>query len=218
MFSWIDVILLVVLLLFAVSGYRRGFVRAVTGLLSLVASFILAWLLFQPVKDFLNTTPLRTWIQQAVLTHYVEPGVAQADGVFGALPANLQAMVDSGTTAFSEAMGIYITDLIMQVIAFLAVLILVRVLIFVSMRILGVLASLPVLSLVNKLLGFCAGLLSGFAIVYILLTVCYAVPPVHESPTVRYTLEQSVAVRTMYENNPIVDWVFSAIPETDTER
>ena len=198
MFSFTDITLLVILLVFAASGYRRGLVRAVTGLLSLVASFVLAWMLFRP----------------AVRSHYVEPGIQQAGGSFGSLPAALQSMVDNGTTAFSEAMSTYVTDLIMQVIAFLAVLILVKVLIFVAMRILGILASLPVLSFFNKILGFFAGLLSGLAVVYILLAVCFAAPPVRESPSVRYALERSVVAKSMYQNNPIVDWIFPAMQET----
>lgn len=214
MFSFTDITLLVILLVFAASGYRRGLVRAVTGLLSLVASFVLAWMLFRPVVEFLNTTLVRTWIQQAVRSHYVEPGIQQAGGSFGSLPAALQSMVDNGTTAFSEAMSTYVTDLIMQVIAFLAVLILVKVLIFVAMRILGILAALPVLSFFNKILGFFAGLLSGLAVVYILLAVCFAAPPVRESPSVRYALERSVVAKSMYQNNPIVDWIFPAMQET----
>lgn len=206
MFSVMDIILAAVLVIFAVRGYRRGFVRAVTGFLTLAASFIMAWLLFKPVAQFLNSTPIRPWIEGMVLSHYVEPGVREAGGAFGSLPEALKAMADSGISAFSEVMGSHVTNLVMNVISFVAVLILVKVLIFVAMRILGILTSLPVLGLFNKLLGLLGGALSGIAVIYIALALCYAAPPVHDSPAFRYAMERSAAAQKMYINNPIVGW------------
>ena len=53
-----DILILAILTLMVYFGYKKGFLRTLTGVLSLVASWILAILLCSPVTAVLETIPL----------------------------------------------------------------------------------------------------------------------------------------------------------------
>jgi hypothetical protein len=59
-FGIIDIGLIVISLLFAISGFKNGFLKEVVGLASFVAAIILAYLFANLVEDILVTTPLYT--------------------------------------------------------------------------------------------------------------------------------------------------------------
>lgn len=56
----IDISLIVLSLLFAISGFKHGFLKEVVGLASFIGAIVLAYFLANLVEDFLVTTPLYT--------------------------------------------------------------------------------------------------------------------------------------------------------------
>ena len=59
-FGIIDISLIVLSLLFAISGFKNGFLKEVVGLGSFIGAIILAYVLANWVEDILVTTPLYT--------------------------------------------------------------------------------------------------------------------------------------------------------------
>ena len=61
-FGTIDVGIIVLSLLFAISGFRNGFVKEILGIASFVGAIMIAYFLANWVEDILVTTPLYTFL------------------------------------------------------------------------------------------------------------------------------------------------------------
>jgi uncharacterized membrane protein required for colicin V production len=61
-FGTIDVSIIVLSLIFAISGFRNGFVKEILGVASFVGAIVIAYFLANWVEDILVTTPLYTFL------------------------------------------------------------------------------------------------------------------------------------------------------------
>ena len=66
-YNIIDIIVLIMLLIFTVAGFKKGFVGNLVGFISLVASVILAWILYPVIADMLMGFGIRDYIYNTVL-------------------------------------------------------------------------------------------------------------------------------------------------------
>ncbi len=213
LFSWTDVILLALVCAFAFAGWKSGVVKMGFRLFSFFAALILAWLLYPVLAEYLRTTPLYSALFELI---------GGKDAVSGAAPALVppflqDAMARNNGILLNSLDGAadYLTQLVLNLAAFILVLIASKLLLMVLGRILDLFASLPVIGFFNRLAGMALGLLEGLLIACILLAVVYAVVPLRNNTYLSYAIEQSAATRILYLNNPLVRLVLPE-PEPDT--
>ncbi len=188
-----DVVLVIFLGLFAFWGWRSGFLKMGFGLLSFVIAIILGRILYPYCSGFLKETP----IYQGLLTMAEKHAVpnTQSGGIMGDL------LKKSG-----EVVSTYLAELMLNVIAFLLVVVLVKLLLMLISRILRLFASMPVIGLVNRLAGLVFGVLEGCLIVTVILAAVYVIAPLRENPVIGREIEKSIAVREWYLDNPLLNW------------
>lgn len=114
MFTWIDFLIIVIILLYAYGGYRQGFLRLIVDLLGLVISFVVAlkyynfagtiftsWglnpNLAKPIGFFALWTIVQItfWLLTILIFHYL-PGLVQENKVnryLGTLPGALKGLI-----------------------------------------------------------------------------------------------------------------------------
>lgn len=188
-----DIVLLIVLALFAFWGWRSGFLKMGFGLLSFLIAIVLGRILYPYCSGFLRGTP----IYQTLLTMAEKHAVptAESGGLMGDLIAK------SG-----EVVSAYLADLALNVIAFLLVVVAVKLLLMFISRLLKLFASLPVIGLVNRLAGLALGILEGFLIAAVILAAIYVIAPLRENSAISREIEKSVVVRQWYLDNPLLNW------------
>lgn len=202
-----DIIIFLIIGGFALLGFKKGFVRSVVGILSLAASAVLAWLLYPVVSDILTSIGIKMALTENIqgsLGEYIGGG-----GELSMLPQGIRAAIESGRAELISSAADTAAQIALNIIAFIAVLIVSRIIIWLAVRLLNIIAKLPVIGLFNRAAGMLLGALQGVAVVYIILTVIYATAPMDGGTEINSMIEESALASVMYENNPIVDVVLN---------
>lgn len=198
--SWADIILIAITVLFAAVGWRKGLMKSIVGIVSLVLSFILAIMLSPAVADFLILIGTKERIYEKILMTIGGSGEAEW---ISTLPEFMRSAVEAGQNDAATRAASTISDMTVNIIAFVLVLIVARILIWIAAKILDLISKLPVLNFFNRTLGMILGAAEGILIVFIILAIISAVMPMRENPDVAQTIENSQIVKYMYECNPI---------------
>lgn len=189
----LTLIVLLVILLYAVRGYRLGFLRTLTTMVFLALSLMLVYFLAPYVRDFVKeSTPVYTRIREAC-TSVIGSGSADITNADAQahyitmlhLPEPVEQFLIKNNTAenyaamavgsFREYLITFLSDSILTIFVYLVTFLLVRLLLHVAAAALDILSHLPVLRGINRLFGLLLGAGQGLVIVWIaflVLTLC----------------------------------------------
>lgn len=210
--NWIDIAVIVIIAAFAAWGFKRGLIKSVVGILSLAASIILAWALYPVIAKLLEGTDITVYIHNAVQGRISEK--LEAD-IQPAMPKLINDAVNAGRAGLADSAAGAVTGLILNIFAFIAVLIVSRVIIWAAAETLNIISKLPIIGTLNRISGLLLGTVQGALIVCILLTLIYAAIPLRENPILSNEIESSVIAKPMYINNPITKLL---IPSAENGR
>ena len=174
---WIDFIVAAILILFLFRGDRRGLIASLLGIIGWAVSLIAAFLLYPHAVSFLDD---RTGIRDSLASHVTEyvkrklisqmngsDGGQLPDSVLAALSSTSNSTLDVQAAAAAKP----IVTIFMDILAFVAVLIIVRfifkILQSISMKITG--KDYGVIGLLNSFGGMLFGLIEGAILAYLLL-------------------------------------------------
>ena len=216
-FNISDIVSGTIILLCIIWGAKRGLVKSVLGLGSIIISIVLALVLYQPVSDFLESSVIGEYVTINVAralegtesTSSSENVEENADGLN--LPGELIGVVtegiDSVKTSAIGALSVSVSQLAINLISMLAVFLIVKLIMWIVTMLLDTISRAPVISMVNKLLGGAFGLISGVLTLYVLLAVLTFVTAVNtENPIVKNVLKSQYASK-MYNDNFIVNFI-----------
>lgn len=219
----IDLSIILIMIVFGVVGYKKGFIRSITTLCSSIIALILSFIIYPIVNMLLKLTPIYTSIYQGVFKkiEIIDFGKGiQSQG--NAILENITWLPDfltmqiknNNNTAMYELLGAatiqeyissYVTHMIMSMLALLITWILLKVVLGIVFRILGsIIENLPVMSSLNRCAGLFFGLLKGVIALSILSLI---VPLLITSPVfenISQSIEGSILIRWLYENNFIL--------------
>ncbi|MBQ6362321.1 MAG: CvpA family protein [Lachnospiraceae bacterium] len=184
--------------LFAIRGYRRGIVRSILSLVSIILTFFLVGVLQPYVSDAIEKyTPLETMVRESVedvmktriLNELALPGDPLGEsGVFQGMEITGEQQTDwmniceipegfqegIGVTAkeaaedFIERVSTYITEGIMRILVFLITFAIVYLVIRFAALAVMAIAHLPGIRTVNQMLGGVFGLCEGFLVLWLI--------------------------------------------------
>lgn len=208
----IDVAFFVIALLFAIAGFKKGFIKELFGISAFAGAVAISYFFATYAKEMiLNQTPLYTLINDTLKSN-VFTGNALFDTVIdGSQPGALQALTDGltqiGLPAFlasplagilvnfngplGEALAGASADLSVTIISYLAVFLIAWLVLWIVFKQLGKLTlSTGLLKLLDSSLGLVFGL--GRAAVLIAIVVLIAVPVSLFVPQVQYFLNSDL--------------------------
>ncbi|MCI5892983.1 MAG: CvpA family protein [Clostridiales bacterium] len=203
----IDIITAAVFVLFIVLGCKRGLLRSLYGIAALAASIIIAYLLYPYIKNLIADGLFGDWIRSMVKTKYVTPGLSANSLDVSSLPEYMKSMVDTGRIKLDSALTMFISNLVLNLLSFIAVFIVTRILISILGKLLHLISKLPVIHFFDKIGGAIFGLVESLLILYLIFAVIYAVTPLRDNPATKAFISDSTLTKTMYENNPLVEMV-----------
>jgi uncharacterized membrane protein required for colicin V production len=194
-----DLLLVVLVVLMALWGLKAGFVKAVFHLGYYIISIIAAMLLYPVFSNYLINSRLSFYIQDKIIM----PRIA-VDAESIKLPSFLRQAVSAGIENTTEAIAASLTEMVLNIICFIAVFLIVKFGLKLVVKVLNTIAKLPVLSLFNKLGGLAVGAFNGIIISYIVL----AVATIFINEKIYTVISASKYVSAMYNNNIILKLLF----------
>lgn len=223
-------IILLILLLFTLRGYRRGLIRTLASIAFFFLTAVLVQFITPHISSFLKEqTPLYGYLKEQCAEVFQiekqeeeeEPSKLEQARWIDSLPVpdtlkkqlsehnNKAGYTQLEADSFSEYIAGYMANLILNLLTYVAAFALVGVLLNVGIAALDLIAHLPVLHGVNQILGLFGGLLQGLLIVWIIflvITVCVSTQPGSELMDM---IRESPVLKTIYDSNILLKYLMS---------
>ncbi len=200
----IDIIAALIFIIFIWRGYKKGFLKSAYQAGAFLISIILAYMLYPYVRSLIMASPVGNSIRSFIQTKYVMPSISGNTATDAALPGYLRSMIANGQAELADALTGFLTNLAVNAVSFISVFIAVRIIIAAAGKILDITSRLPVIRFFDRGLGVITGLFESVLVIYLVLTIVYAFAPLRENTEIQNYIGESVLVKEMYENNPIV--------------
>ncbi len=226
----LDIIIIVIIGISALTGLVRGFIRTLFGLTSLVIALVLTWMVTPAISQaIIDNTAFDEMISEKVVELLnveeamgVTPdSLAEATMWIGELPlpgSTLQKLTDSYTPEIVSMMkaggigdfiGTFLSRASVRALVFIVAFFIITILLNTLVNILDLIARLPVIKQANRLGGFGIGLLIGITCVWIgALGLSFALS-IHSTDTFSALIETSILGRLFYYNNPLQDFIMN---------
>ena len=227
----LDISVIVIIGLCIIVGMARGFIKTVLGFANFIIAIVLTNVLYPHASRFLRGIDgfyysLRAAISTTLgLDELVAEGMgAAANEAIQSLPlpqvfrdyiaANNNPVVHTAVAATGAAEFIagFIASIVINILSMLIVFALVYIGLIVLMRLLDLVAKLPVLNSLNKLLGGAVGAAWGLLLVWLVLGMAVLYFSVNTGFPMAETLEESVIAGFLHELNPALGMILRFIP------
>ncbi len=215
----LDIILVIVILLSILIGYKKGFIRMLASFIGKFVALTIAYFYYAPFKDLLvKFTGLDDLVFEKIklsLTnlggHAAEASVAGSDidavskmALPDILKEKLVNYLTDTANQIGQSVASGLTDFVMNIIAFILLFILVAILISIIVKVLDLVAKLPVLNTFNKL----GGIIFSLITTYILLTIAFLLitsfMSMDSASSLNTMIANSVVAKNLIVYNPIL--------------
>ncbi len=182
----LDILLVIGLILFALRGWKRGLILSVFSIIGYIISLIVARTFSPQITNFIiSNTGLDTWMDNLL-----------GDQIRSAVQFNISTTMMTGFAAKA----------IINMICFFIIFIITSIIIFKFARFINRIEKLPFIGGINKFGGLVFGTMKGFLLTFIVLSFMSLVVNTGNDKLAT-TIENTVFVDIMYENNPIVYFI-----------
>lgn len=171
-----DLILITLLFLFALWGYKKGFIKTIVGFASTLISLFVTTFLYSPIAELIYKAGIGDFLVDLIITSDADKYIAD-----------------------TEITSIIIT----KIISFLLVILIIKILLSILVNSLNLIAKLPIIRQANSLLGLCTGILSGIIICYIIIGIIGSLSGNDFVYSLQQHIRSSYIANLMYDSNSI---------------
>lgn len=201
-----DFIIVLILALSAVLGARKGFAMTLASFMQWFVCIIAGLLLCNKTKAFLiDDTTLDNAINRMVLSH-IETTIEESVP-YKAMPDLFSSWINQGAEDFAYGTSASITNVVMTIIAFLTVVLAIKVIGFLAVYLFSRKYNEGVTGFFDGLMGFMFGLVRGVLLVLLFFTVLVPVlgviwPDISE--TIIELMDGTRLAGILYDDNMIL--------------
>lgn len=229
------IVVLIILAASMIWGYWRGFVRITFSLVAMILMIVLVSWATPYITDFLkaNTTIYENLVERCAqeIQDTAEEGMANTiEDTAGDLASETKKVSDNiqlpqlwveqimekvGVTVSQNMensgvyrqIGEYIADWILRGISFFAAFLLTAIFLKLIVGLLDIIAKLPLIKGVNRLLGGVAGLVQGIVIVWLLLFFVTIACTTQFGMSIQQYINESKILTYLYQHNGIIYFI-----------
>ena len=236
--NMLTIIVVAILALACWLGWKKGLIRTIFSLCSLVISLVLVWFLFPHVSSILEGfSPLQNTVYEHVdgflseeipeLFEQLPSADTSAQNEFIdklPLPGELKEKLSQNNTvdvyealgveSFTEYLSTAVTNLILQGAALLLTLIIVFIAVNLLINVLDLVAKLPVLNAANKGGGAVVGLVIGYLIVQIIFLVITVFSGTGWGKNLMVQVNESAILTLLYNSSATIKMLFSQLTQS----
>ena len=216
----LDVIILSVLALSIIFGYRKGLIGVAFNLCAFLVALIITWILYIPITNLvINNTQIddgirNTIIEKGVIKEKVEnekteEKIEENDNVVNQY---IQKYVTEPATNTAnnvvEETAKVVSEKVVAIGVAIGLFIVVRIGLILLKFVVEAIAKLPVIKQFNKAGGLIYGAVRGMFIIYIFLAILFFIMSINNSGMIANMINSSIISKMLYENNLILNIIF----------
>lgn len=213
----VDLIILIILALFILSGYKRGLTGSIIKLLSFAIAIVVAFILYNPVASSIEkNTQIDDNIKSSIIntlngdeTEEGKENIDQEDNNFlQNIEQNIAETTQEAKTQIIKQTAEETTKAVIKVGSWLVIFLCTRIiLVVVSFFVKGI-TKIPVIKQVDKLGGIAYGLIEGMLIVYVVLGIISLTSLMWTDNGAIVAIKESFIGEMLYNNNIILNMFF----------
>lgn len=227
----VDIIIIVVIGIFALTGYFRGLINTLFNMLSFVISIALTYFLFPFVSRFImNSTPIFNKLSESIskafdLDNIIKSSVNKEEQLniiqsLGIPKGTREMLVNNNNpdvfklldaNTFKEYISKSLASLAVNVIVFVILFILISIVLTILVSVMNLITKATHLDQVNKFSGAIVGTLMGLLFVFIGLAVIAFILSTKNQANLLAVIDKSTIGSYLYNNNPIIDFLSNDI-------
>ncbi|MDY3929038.1 MAG: CvpA family protein [Clostridia bacterium] len=217
MYLWIlfDIIVLAVFLICIVHASKKGLIRASYGIVSIVLTIVLMAVFQDRITEAVKKSPFgqnaETKIEQALnenLSKSNEESEEEKNEIKFGLPLFLKEFTDNKTEMIEQAKTEFVKETaesisasLINIVSIVVLYFLIRLVLFILLRITDAVFKLPLLKTVNKLGGALLGIINALFIIYILCAALIWFIPGDSTGAVKEAVNQTYITKYFYNDN-----------------
>ena len=208
----LDLVLLAILIVSIIFGYKRGLVNVIFSLCAFVLSLIITAVLYNPITNLvINNTELDENIKEIIIDNGIIEDIYNEDSENSAneyIQKYIQDIViDNTNEAIEETAGL-MAEKAVAIIVSIGLFIIVRLILIVLRFVMSGIASLPIIRQFNELGGVAYGMLRGLIIIYVILAILFFIVSMNNNQTILNLIDTSIVSKILYSNNIILNIIF----------
>ena len=213
----VDIIILIILALFILSGYKRGLTGSIIKLLSFAIAIVVAFILYNPVASSIEkNTQIDDNIKSSIIntlngdeTEEGKENIEQeGNNLLQNIEQNIEQTAQEAKTQIIEQTAEETTKTVIKVGSWLVIFLCTRIiLVVVSFFVKGI-TKIPVIKQVDKLGGIAYGLIEGMLIVYVVLGIISLTSLMWTDNGAILAIKESFIGEMLYNNNIILNMFF----------
>lgn len=203
----LDVTIIIIMLLFAIYGFRKGFVFTLIHTFGWALALGGSYLLVSYAEDFLRKyTTLYSWILAGYRERFDSGDLNTTDALSG-LPGDLSTGIDDTVHTATDALARTFADMTFTVIVFACLFVLIKIVIWLLLRLLSKNHRDGFTGFIDGFFGMLFSLLKGAVLVFLLLAIMmpladFFAPDLAISLAAQ--LDSSYFTKILYDNNIII--------------
>jgi len=211
----IDIITILVMSLFIFIGYKKGLIKVALSFVAVIASIIIALILYRPVANFIvKNTELDNRISNGIYNRIKDvdfANISKEDKEKNPILKLSQQYIDEALERSKDNTATYVADSLTQTIvegiAFIGLVIALRIALIALNLLSGFVASLPIISQFNKSGGILYGIIEGLVIVNVAFAILFILNSTISNGKIEKIIDQSKLGKLIYNNNIIVNTI-----------
>lgn len=186
----LDLIIVLLLVINIIIGYKKGLVEVVFNICAFIIALVVALILYKPVSNIvIKNTNIYVKIRETIVNNNNEEE---------------QSIVKDVQNKTKEQLADVISIKAVNIIVAIVLFIIARIAVILLKTVLEGIAELPIIKQFNQIGGIGYGILKGFLLIYILVTLLFFVNAIVGNNKVSAVVEESFITKVLYENNIIV--------------
>ena len=215
----VDILIASIIVSVSYIGYKKGLTSVLYKIIAFILSIIIVFILYKPVSNTIieNTSldeNIASTIKEVLPEElFLEGNKAEDDnsqiseGIIYLINGFIAEAVAKAEHDTVNYVSVQLSYFLIRVITIVILYIVSRILLIVLKFATNIIASLPIISTVNKSGGLIYGVLKSFIIIYAILAVLSAFSPIISSWGIISAIESSWIGKAMYNNNIILNLI-----------
>ena len=206
-----DLIIIAILVLSIIMGYKKGLINVVFNIFAFFIALIATIILYRPVANIIiNNTEIDDKIKSAIINNTTEEKQSEESssntGMQKYIEDAIKNTADEAKSQVIETIANTVSIRVVEILTSIILFIVIRAVLIVLKVFTQAIANLPLIKQFNELGGVVYGIAKGLIIVYIILTIMYFVVSINGKGNIAEAINNSYITKILYNNNIIVNY------------
>lgn len=212
--NYVDIIIIIIIVLACLQGYRRGFVKTLLDTIGVIAAFFLSKEFYYIAENFiLNNTKMFVKVHDFLedkLSFKLMETFDKSLNIPAELKHVLSNIINTGGVAGTNDFAVFVDNislLLIRSISFVVTFLVIYAILVIVANFIDVILKLPLLNLTNRIFGAGMGFLKAVIILYIIFALSSPLIGFLQDTKLAQGILGSESSKIFYDNNILLNYL-----------